>query len=89
MDLFLREEQQVRLCSHAACTSPASAALAFDYKTRQVWLHDLPDPPDPASYDLCSSHTSRFRPPRGWVVEDRRASTQAAVGEDIFRADAV
>jgi hypothetical protein len=76
-----------RPCSHSGCPNAASAALAFDYASRRVWLHDLLDPPDPASYDLCSDHSDRFRPPRGWEVEDRRrAHDPTAVGE-IFQAD--
>ena len=55
-----------RPCSHSGCTKTAAAALAFDYASRRVWLHDLPNPPDPASYDLCADHSDRFRPPRGW-----------------------
>jgi hypothetical protein len=55
-----------------------------------VWLHDLPDPPDPASYDLCSDHTDRFRPPRGWEFEDHRATlARSIIEEQIFQADAI
>lgn len=79
-----------RPCSHAGCPTPAAATLAFDYGTRRVWLHDLPDPPDPASYDLCSHHADRFRPPRGWEVEDRRATMDRRDIEDqIFQADSM
>lgn len=82
-------EPTPRPCSHAGCFTPAVAALAFDYKTRKVWLHDLPNPPDPASYDLCAEHTARFRPPRGWEVQDLRAETTAALQDEMFRADAI
>jgi hypothetical protein len=55
-----------------------------------VWLHDLPDPPDPASYDLCSNHVDRFRPPRGWEVEDNRMTlARSVIEEQIFQADAM
>jgi hypothetical protein len=55
-----------------------------------VWLHDPPDPPDPASYDLCSDHADRFRPPRGWEVEDHRETlARSIIEEQIFQADAV
>jgi hypothetical protein len=50
----------------------------------------LPEPPDPASYDLCSDHTDRFRPPRGWEVEDHRATlARSMIEEQIFQADAI
>lgn len=79
-----------RPCSRSGCPAPAVATLSFDYGTRRVWLHDLPDPPDPASYDLCSSHVDRFRPPRGWEVEDHRVlpgHVRGGAGEEIFQAD--
>jgi hypothetical protein len=70
------------------CSSPAGATLAFDYASRRVWIHDLPNPPDPASYDLCAEHVERFRPPRGWEVEDRRGSQdRSRAGIEIFQAD--
>ena len=87
MDFFETEEPP-RPCSHAGCFSPAAATLAFDYKSRRVWLHDLPNPPDPASYDLCTDHTERFRPPRGWEVEDHRASA-GSMHDEMFQADAM
>lgn len=87
MELFTIEEP-VRPCSHSGCPRRAAATLAYDYKSRRVWLHDLPEPPDPASYDLCAHHVERFRPPRGWEVEDHRAHMQSHIGEEIFRADA-
>ncbi|MGH2718276.1 MAG: DUF3499 family protein [Actinomycetota bacterium] len=87
MDLF-EVEARLRPCSHSGCMRPAAATLAYDYKSRRVWLHDLPEPPDPASYDLCADHVERFRPPRGWQVEDHRASAQPSIGEEeMFRAD--
>lgn len=80
-----------RPCSHSGCMEPAVATLSFDYAASRAWLHDLPDPPDPASYDLCSGHAARFRPPRGWDVEDhRRADLEGAaegIEEEIFQAD--
>jgi len=80
-----------RPCSHSGCMAPSTATLSFDYATRRAWLHDPPDPPDPASYDLCSAHAARFRPPRGWEVEDhRRADLEGAaecIEEEIFQAD--
>lgn len=62
----------LRACSHAACRWPAIATLYFDYGSRRSWIEDLRSHPDPASYDLCSVHAGRFRPPMGWETEDRR-----------------
>jgi hypothetical protein len=90
MELFEKEET-TRPCSRAGCPRPAAATLAYDYQSRRIWLHDLPEPPDPASYDLCAGHVERFNPPRGWEVEDHRAHMRGfrwAVDDDMFRADA-
>ncbi len=80
-----------RRCSHSGCPDDAVATLSFDYATRRAWLHELPDPPDPASYDLCSGHVARFRPPRGWEMEDQRGTGRneidAAIEEELFQAD--
>jgi len=87
---FMEMVAPVRPCSHSGCPNAAAATLAFDYASRRVWLHDLPTPPDPASYDLCSDHSDRFRPPRGWEVEDRRGDhDRSSIGDQIFRADAL
>ena len=80
-------EEVGRPCSRAGCPGPAVATLAFDYGTRRVWLHELPEPPDPASYDLCASHVDRFRPPRGWEVEDHRGLVPGMTTAEIFQAD--
>ena len=80
----------VRPCSHSGCPNAAAATLSFDYASRRVWLHDLPIPRDPASYDLCSDHSERFRPPRGWEVEDRRGTQdRRSVGDEIDRKSVV
>ena len=87
---FMEMVAPVRPCSHSGCPNAAAATLAFDYASRRVWLHDLPIPRDPASYDLCSDHSERFRPPRGWEVEDRRGTyDRRSVGDEIFQADAL
>lgn len=61
-----------RTCSRAGCAWPASATLSFDYDRRQSWIDDLAAVRDLAAYDLCDVHADRFRPPLGWLNEDRR-----------------
>lgn len=83
-------QEVLRPCSRSGCPAQAVATLSFDYATRRVWLHDLPEPPDPASYDLCSAHMDRFRPPRGWEIEDHRhpdPGFDAMTNEEMFQAD--
>lgn len=69
-----------RTCSHTACRWPAAATLSFDYERRLAWIEELGTQPDPSSYDLCSAHAGRFRPPMGWASEDRRRSPRSAHG---------
>ena len=88
MMAFFDTGEPPRPCSHSGCPAGAVATLAFDYASRRVWLHDLPNPPDPASYDLCSHHADRFRPPRGWEVEDKRGYLGLRIEDQIFQADA-
>ena len=73
-----------RTCSRSACRWPAVATLAFDYVARQAWLEDLRAQHEPATYDLCSVHAQRFRPPNGWGAEDRRR-----MAEPLFKVPSV
>ncbi|MGH3117320.1 MAG: DUF3499 family protein [Gaiellales bacterium] len=66
------EQENGRGCARSGCRGPALATLVFDYGRRYVLLQDLVLAPDPSSYDLCSTHAERFRPPLGWESEDRR-----------------
>ena len=60
----------VRCCR---CGDPAGVALTFNYSDRKVWLEDLAgDTAIPPSYALCESHSSRLKPPIGWVLTDQR-----------------
>ena len=61
-----------RTCSHAGCKWPAIVTLSFDYSAGRVWLEDLRTAPEVSAYDLCSVHAGRFRPPKGWMVDDLR-----------------
>lgn len=67
-----------RTCHHAACTAPASVALAFRYDSRQVWLRPLGDEAHPAVHELCLAHADRLTVPRGWEQIDERRSPDVA-----------
>jgi hypothetical protein len=70
-----------RACVRPGCPSPARASLSFRYDTREAWLGRLDDEPRPESYDLCSSHAARTRPPHGWQLRDRRPREEQVDGE--------
>jgi hypothetical protein len=62
-----------RQCAWFGCNAIASATYTFDSVTCTVWL----DPPlegGARAGDLCDRHARSLKPPRGWHVEDRRAS---------------
>lgn len=73
-----------RACAHSACAWPASSTLSFDYDSRQTWLDDLVMFHDPSTYDLCSVHAGRFRPPRGWTHEDRRRMPEPVIHAPVL-----
>jgi uncharacterized protein DUF3499 len=64
-----------RVCSRSGCKWPATSSLSFSYGTKQTWLEELRNPPEFSYYDLCHVHASRFSPPFGWTLEDRRNGT--------------
>ena len=61
-----------RVCARPACRAPATATLGFSYAARQVELHPLAQLRAPQTYDLCTVHAARTRPPHGWELRDRR-----------------
>lgn len=69
-----RMSDESRTCHHAACTAPASVALAFRYDSRQVWLRPLGQEAHPAVHELCLDHADRLTVPRGWDQIDERGS---------------
>ncbi|TVR19834.1 MAG: DUF3499 family protein [Nitriliruptor sp.] len=70
-----------RSCARPACEAPAVATLSFSYAERQVDLAPLGERQEPQTYDLCTAHAARTRPPHGWQLRDRRP-------EDIRQPDA-
>ncbi len=71
-----------RLCARPGCSERATATLAYDYRSRTVWLDGLAYEVDPANHDLCTRHADRLSPPQGWELHDLRV----AVVEPMFRA---
>jgi hypothetical protein len=69
------------LCARPACGGPVAAWFTYDYAGQQVWLDDAgPDAgPDGGGsrWALCAGHAERLRPPRGWVIQDRRTAPVA------------
>jgi len=61
-----------RVCARPACRAPATATLGFSYAAREVELTTLARDPAPQTYDLCTVHAARTRPPHGWQLRDRR-----------------
>ena len=47
------------------------------YAERFVWIDDLHSEDSPANHDLCTLHADRTRPPRGWMLQDRRTTPAA------------
>ncbi len=61
-----------RVCARPACRQPATATLGFSYAAREVELDALAQRRSPQTYDLCTVHAARTRPPHGWELRDRR-----------------
>lgn len=68
----------MRSCRKSGCSGQAAAMCSFNYSARQIWITPLRDDPDPASYDLCDEHATRFVAPIGWMIQDLRHSPEPA-----------
>jgi hypothetical protein len=68
-----------RTCARPSCATPAEATLAFVYDQRVAMLAPLATEDVPQAYDLCALHASRTQAPRGWTLDDRRATDEVAV----------
>jgi hypothetical protein len=85
----MADNSAMRTCRKTACRWPAVASLSYRYDTRQVWLLDLADDPDPSLYDLCPHHADALVVPQGWDRVDQRTYTDPVVepaGRDLVRA---
>ncbi|MFL2986078.1 MAG: DUF3499 family protein [Acidimicrobiales bacterium] len=77
-----------RLCSRPLCAGDAQVLLLFDYETRLVELQAINEARDANLMELCAEHADRFRPPQGWLCQDRRdqnATTGTADEEYALR----
>ena len=61
-------------CAHPGCGGPVVTTLTYDYAGRTVWLLD-PGAQVAVGMGLCAPHADGFRPPVGWVLDDRRLPT--------------
>jgi hypothetical protein len=52
------------------------ATLSYAYAESIVWLEELVVEAHPMVHDLCSSHASTVRVPRGWELRDRWSDAQ-------------
>jgi hypothetical protein len=62
-----------RQCAWFGCNTVGSATYTFDSSTCTVWL-DTPFEGGARAGDLCDRHARSLTPPRGWRLEDRRAT---------------
>lgn len=61
-----------RRCARPGCPTPATATLTFGYEQQHATLGPLVPDGGPETYDLCSDHADRTRPPHGWTLRDDR-----------------
>jgi hypothetical protein len=47
-------------------------ALEFQYASSTIWIDHPGDEREPNVYEFCGKHWSRFSPPNGWTIDDRR-----------------
>jgi len=65
----------VNLCSKPGCAQPGAAILAYDYADRRAVIDDPPERDiSPHVYVLCGRCAGKLTPPRGWILDDRRAA---------------
>jgi hypothetical protein len=83
----MADDRAMRTCQKTACRWPAAASLSYRYDTRQVWLLDLSEDPDPSLYDLCPHHADSLVVMRGWEQVDHRTEIDPVVepaGRDLL-----
>jgi hypothetical protein len=68
-----------RICSRAACHSPAVSTLTYVYADSTCVIGPLATYAEPHCYDLCADHADRLTAPNGWEVI-RLAPDPAAAG---------
>lgn len=77
-------------CSKPACAEIASVILAYDYAQQAVVLDDATGGDiSPHHYAMCLRCAEKFKPPRGWNVDDRRVAVPLFASERQERPLAV
>jgi hypothetical protein len=67
-----------RLCELPSCSRFADVAYGFDAAKRLLWFDQYDESvSDTAAGRLCRRHAESLIPPRGWVLENRRAEAGA------------
>lgn len=61
-----------RLCERPGCSGPASVSYGMDADERLVWIDSEPAVDPARAGALCRRHADALRPPRGWILDDRR-----------------
>ena len=65
----------MNLCCKPACARPGAVVLGYDYASRAAVLTDpAPGEQDPHLYVICGPCADKLRPPKGWTIEDLRAT---------------
>ncbi|MFM9036485.1 MAG: DUF3499 family protein [Actinomycetota bacterium] len=62
----------MRSCTRNGCREVAHVMVVFHYPSSTIWIDHLEDQREPNVYEFCSTHWSRFQPPSGWSMDDRR-----------------
>jgi hypothetical protein len=64
-----------RRCARPGCAAWPAATLSYRYAEKRTVIVPLSGTRPPQTYDLCGPHADRTRPPRGWILEDRRTAS--------------
>lgn len=78
-----------RPCARPGCPSPARSTLTFRYDSQEAALGPLAEASTPHSYDLCTTHADRTRPPRDWELVDQRPDDEAEPAGSLPAGDTV
>ena len=62
----------MRTCTRSGCRETPEVSLEFQDSSSTIWIDDLAGEREPNVYELCAQHWSRFAPPSGWSLDDRR-----------------
>ena len=69
-------------CSKPGCAHIASVVLSYDYSAQTIVLDDATGGDiSPHHYAMCLRCAEKFKPPRGWDVDDRRVAVPLFASE--------